>query len=88
MQEFSNIFFRLCFFAIVQIHHFFQTKQNIEDLSLNLILVVDVWSKITVPPFDHTGHFILLQCFSPVWWSSGNKSATSRVRMHATSPIS
>ena len=48
MQEFSNIIFRLCFFAIVEIHHFFQTKQDVEDLSLNLILVVDVWSKITV----------------------------------------
>lgn len=48
MQEFSNIFFRLCFFAIFRINHFFQTKQDIEDLSLNLIVVVDVWSKITV----------------------------------------
>ena len=48
MQEFSNIFFRLCFFSIFRINHFFQTKQDVEDLSLNLILVVDVWSKITV----------------------------------------
>ena len=41
MQEFSNIFFRLCFFTSFRTYHFFQTKQGIEVLSLNLILVVE-----------------------------------------------
>jgi len=48
MQEFSNIFFSALLFRHLQNQSFFQTKQDIEDLFLNLILVVDVWSKITV----------------------------------------